>query len=600
MLATEIRHSRNVTIHQAFEQAVQHHQSGRLAEAEGLYRQILAAQPDHAEVLHMLGLLAHQAGHHDAAAELIGQAIALMPENAACRSNLTDVERVRRRFDAALAAGHRAIELRPDFAHAHNNLGNVFTDMGRPAEAIAAYRRTLELTPDDAEVCRNLANVLHATGRLEEAIAVFRTAVALQPDVAEAHHNLGNALLDTDRLAEAIGEHRLAIGLRPDFAEAHSSLGAGLRADGRFDEAIAAFRRAIELKPAFPNARIHLANALKDVGRVDEAVEACRSAVELNPDHASARMTLGTLELLAGDFERGWLNYEARWKKADFTSPKRDFQKPIWDGSPLEGRTLLIHAEQGFGDSIQFIRYAALAAGCGGPVVVECQRLLLDVFSTVPGIGQLVAAGDPLPHFDVHIPVMSLPLAFRTMLETIPRNVPYVSADAGRRQFWRDWIGCENSRLKVGLVWAGRPTHLHDRRRSLQLGQLLPLFGVQGVGFINLQMDDRAAQIQELSAGQRILDPSGSIADFADTAALVAELDLVIAVDTAVAHLAGALGKPVWVLLPFSPDWRWLLGREDSPWYPTMRLFRQQRAKEWEPVIAEVRKQLQTLTEVRA
>ena len=452
-----------MTVHEAFGAALAHHQSGRLAKAEPLYRQILATQPDHAETLHMLGLLAHQGGHHAAAEELIGKAIALLPENPGCLANLSDVLRVVGRFDEAVAAGRRAIMLRPDFANAHNNLGNVLKDMGRFDEAIAAYRRTLELTPDDPE----------------------------------------------------------------------------------------------------------------------------------------ARWNHALLLLLGGDFERGWPLYEARWETDRLRAAKRSFPQPMWDGSPLDGRRVLLHAEQGFGDSIQFIRYAPMVARLGGAVLVECQRPLVELFAAVPGVGAVVAAGDPLPPFDRHLPMLSLPLVFRTEPETIPRTVPYFASCPVRSQFWREWIGGDASRLRVGLVWAGRTSNFQQRMRALHLRQLLPVLRVPGVDFISLQMDRVAGQIMEIREASGVRDPSGHVSNFADTASLIAQLDLVISIDTAVAHLAGAMGRPVWTLLPFAPDWRWFLEREDSPWYPTMRLYRQERLGEWDPVIARIRDQLQSLLESR-
>jgi hypothetical protein len=452
-----------VTIQQAFELALGHHKAGRLAKAEPFYRQILGTQPDHAEALHMLGLLAHQSGHHDVALGLIGRAVVLVPNDAGCFANLCDVHRVLGRFDEAVAAGNRAIALRPGFAIAHNNLANALMDMGRFDEAIAACRRTLELIPDDPE--------------------------------AKWNHSL--------------------------------------------------------------------------------------------------------LLLLGGDFQRGWPLYEARWDTDRLRASKRDFRQPMWDGSPLNGQRVLLHSEQGFGDSIQFIRYAPLVAKSGGVVVVECQPSLAGLFATVEGVSKVVGDGEPLPPFDLHVPMLSLPFVFKTEPETIPSKVPYLAIDPARGQFWRDWLGDDGSRLKVGLVWAGRTSNFQQGMRAIQLRQLLPLLDVSGVNFVSLQMDGRAGQIFDTPGASNIRDPREHIGDFADTAALIAQLDLVITIDTAVAHLAGALGVPLWVMLPFAPDWRWFLHREDSPWYPTARLFRQQRILEWDPVIAKVRAELQSLVQSR-
>ena len=451
-----------MTIQQAFAEAVQHHQSGRLAKAEPLYRQILTAQPDHAEALHMLGLLAHQGGHHEAAHSLMSQAIAFLPEDAGCFANLCDVLRVLGRFDESVAAGRRAIALRPDFANAHNNLGNVLKDMGRTAEAIAAYRATLALAPDDPE--------------------------------AKWNHSL--------------------------------------------------------------------------------------------------------LQLVHGDYARGWPLYEARWDTDRLRASRRKFSQPMWDGSPLNGQRVLLHSEQGFGDTIQFIRYAPLIAKMGGTVLVECQPSLTRLLATVEGVSKVVGDGEPLPPFDLHVPMLSLPFVFKTEPETIPSKVPYLAIDPARGQFWRDWLG-DGSPLKVGFVWAGRTGNFQQAMRAIRLEQLLPLLRVPGVDFISLQMGDQAHQLAGTPGTSQVRDPSGRIGDFADTAALIAQLDIVISIDTAVAHLTGALGVPLWVMLPFACDWRWFLEREDSPWYPTARLFRQQRILEWDPVIAKVRGELQALAESR-
>lgn len=480
-----------------------------------------------------------------------------------------------------------------------HQLGVTAYKAGWGEAAVEFFSRALILAPKSAPLFSNLGHVLSLVGRLDEGVAACRQAIKLQPDYAEAHNNLGITLDKLGRHGQAVEAFRKAAKLKDNYADAYSNMGSSLALMGRMEEAVAANRRALELRPDYANASFNLGFALGNMGRYEEARAACRRASELDPSHTLADFTRALYHMIEGDFEQGLPLYEVRWATPEFTSPRRGFPQPMWDGGAWDGRTLLIHAEQGFGDAVQFVRYASLAADCGGPVIVECPEALMGVFSTVKGISKLILQGGPLPHFDLHIPMMSLPLAFGTRLETIPQNVPYVSADAARCQFWREWLAESDAVLKVGLVWAGRPTHTGDRMRSMHLRQFLPIFRVQDVDFVSLQFDRGLEQISQLPGKQRILDPSAHIADFADTAALVSQLDLVIAVDTAVAHLAGALGRPVWVLLPFSPDWRWMLGREDSPWYPSMRLFRQQRALEWDPVIAQVRKQLQILAESR-
>ena len=483
---------------------------------------------------------------------------------------------------------------------AWHQLGVTAHTAGWSEAAVEFFSRAVTLAPQSAVLFSNLGHVLSAVGRLDEAIAACRRAIKLQPDYAEAHNNLGIALDKLERHGPAVEAFRTAVKLKENYAEAFNNMGNALAMLGKIDEAVAVYRRALDLRPDYANASFNLGVALGRVGRYEEARAACRRASELDPSHKVADLSRALFHLIEGEFEQGLPLYEVRWDTPDHNSPRRDFAQPMWDGGPLDGKILLIHAEQGFGDSIQFIRYATLAAERGGQVIVEGPEALLEVFSTVKGIGQLVPQGAALPHFDLHVPMMSLPLAFRTTLETIPQKVPYISADAARCEFWREWLAENEASMKVGLVWAGRPTHTGDRQRSMQLRQFLPIFRVPDVDFVSLQFDRGIEQIAQLPGRQPIRDASADIHDFADTAALVSQLDLVIAVDTAVAHLAGALGKPVWVLLPSPPDWRWMLRREDSPWYPAMRLFRQQRALEWDPVIARLRKELQSLVDSRA
>ena len=595
-----VRPTCDVTIQQTFDEALQHRIAGRVAEAEALLRQAMAAGNADARTLGELGTKALDAAWNEAAEVLFGRAVDLDPKSATALSNLGRAFTALGRLDDAIAACREAIQLQPDLAEAHNQLGVAFGAAARLEEAVAAFKKAVKLRPGYAVAHNNLGIALRTMGRLDDAAAAYRRAIRIQPDYIEAINDLGNILETLGRSDEAIAAFRQAILAAPGDADLHNNLGIALREKGRIEEAVDAYSRAIALDPLHADAHHNLGNALGQLGRLDDAQAACSRALEINPRDAQAKFLSGTLHLLAGEFSLGWPRYEERWDIPEATSPRRDFAQPMWDGSALNGRRVLIHEEQGFGDAIEFIRYAHLVADRGGQVILECSGSLAEVFSTVKGVGEIVVAGEPLPPFDVHIPMMSLPLAFRTTLETIPQTVPYISADAGRREFWREWLSESDAALKVGVVWTGRPTHVRDRQRSMQLRQWLPIFRVPDVDFVSLQIGRSGEQIAQLPGRQPVRDASGHIEDFADTAALVSQLDLVIAVDTAVAHLAGALGKPVWVLLPFAPDWRWMLGREDSPWYPTMRLFRQQRAMEWEPVIARVRKELQTFVEDRA
>jgi Flp pilus assembly protein TadD len=551
-----------LTIQQAFELAVRHHQAGQLPQAENLYRQILAQQPEHVDAVHNLGMIAHQVGRHDVAVGLIRQAIAI----------------------------------KPGMAEAHYNLGIGLSATGRLKEAIAAYRQAIFLKPDYPEAYCNLGNVLKDKGQLDDAIAAFRQAIVLKPAAAEAHSNLGNALRHTGQLGEAIAACRRAIALNPQYPEAHNNLGVALRGEGELDEAVAACRQAIALKPNYPEAHNNLGIALREKGQLDEAIAACRKAIALKPDLPEAHYNLALTLLLRGDLLAGWAEYEWRWKCEDFPSPRRNFVQPQWNGSDSTDRIVLLHVEQGLGDAIQFIRYVPMLAERASTVVVVCQPELQRLLQFSFPDAQFITPSEPLPPFDFYCPALSLPSAFGTTLQTIPNSVPYLQTNSGEIERWRERLAGKGTGFKVGLAWAGSSKHANDRNRSLSLSFLSPLAQIPNVNFYSLQKGDAATQARNPSDAMKLVDWTEELKDFADTAALIANLDLVITVDTAVAHLAGAMGKPVWVLLPFVPDWRWMMDREDSPWYPTMRLFRQKVAGQWDEVITRVADSLAKLS----
>jgi lipoprotein NlpI len=441
--------------------------------------------------------------------------------------------------------------LRPDSAAAHNNLGNVLSDQGKLDEALAHFRRALELKPDYAEAQSNLGNVLNEQGKPDEALACYHRALELKPDYADAYIGTGNVLKKRGKPDESLACYRRALELRPDYADAHVSLGVALYELGKLDEARACYRRALELKP----------------------------------DHAVAHGNHSLLSLLTGDFQRGWPEYQWRWKTKQ--CPPRDFSQPLWDGRPLEGKTILLHAEQGYGDAIQFVRYAALVKERGGSVIVECPRPLLALLTTCAGIDQWVAQGEKLPAFDVHAPLLSLPGIFQTSLGNLPNATPYLFAAPDRVQRWRQELG-RLAGPKIGIAWRGSPKHLNDRCRSIPLSCFEPLARLPGIRLVSLQTEAGVEELQGARDRFPVTDVGRRLEDFMETAAVMMNLDLVIACDTAVVHLAGALGIPVWVALPLVPDWRWLVDRNDSPWYPTMRLFRQDSRGDWPGVFRRI------------
>ena len=582
---------KSASVQEAMSRAVQLHQAGRLPEAAAIYRQVLQQEPNHANALHLLGLAAHQSGDHHGAVRTIAQAIRANPMAAEFHNNLGEAFRSLGMADQAAQCYETAIGLKPGYAEAHANLGSALLQMGRLDEAVSAYRRAIELKGDIAGVHSNLGQALHAKGLLDEAIVAFRRSIELRGDFPNTHFHLANALKDKGRGEEAVAAYRRAIALRPDFAAAHNRLGDALRDVGRLDETVPAYRRAVEINPGFVEAQNNLAGALAATGQVEKALAECRRTLELRPDLAAAHLTRAMLLLLTGCFAEGWAEYEWRWEWAGAPSPMRDPTQPVWRGEDPRGRAILVQAEQGFGDTIQFIRYAPLLAQRGARVIVECRPELKPLLQALEGVEQVLAEGEPLPPCDLRLPLLSAPLAFRTTLETVPANVPYLRPDPARVDQWRSRLAPRSTpvapRLKVGLAWAGKPVNMADWYRSMPLSSLAPLADVKDVRFYSLQKGS-GEQAANAPAPMALCDLTNELRDFADTAALIANLDLVITVDTAVAHLAGAMAKPVWTLLPFVPEWRWLLDREDSPWYPTMRLFRQKTRGDWAGVVERV------------
>ena len=454
-------------------------------------------------------------------------------------------------------------------------------------------------------------------GRVSQAISCFRKAVALAPGFPAAHYNLGNALVEHNQHAEAAISFRNAIGLAPTLAEAHSNLGAALKQLGGLDEAARHCREAIALAPNFPLGHFNLGAIFEEQRDLEQAVASYRNATRLAPNFAEAHLNLAMMLLALGDFPAGWQEHEWRWKTSlmrpgagNLLQPNwniastlpgaHNLPRPQWRGETLPGKTLLIHAEQGFGDTIQFCRYAPLASARGLRVILQAPAPLLRLLQSLPGIGEFIPEGAPLPPFDVHIPMMSLPLAIGTTLETIPALSPYLQAAASDIEAWSARFAAYPAGIpRIGLVWAGNSyqgspkLQAVDRRRSIGLDRFTPFLDCPNLNFFSLQKN------QQPSGSFPIIDLMQQVRDFADTAALIANLDLVISVDTAVAHLAAALGKPVWLLNRFTSDWRWMSNRRDSLWYPTMRLYNQKTPDDWGPVIAQAAADLRLLSASR-
>jgi tetratricopeptide (TPR) repeat protein len=576
-----------MTTQETLNQAISHHQAGRFAEAEELYRQVLASEPNNPNALNMLGALAGEYGRLEEAMDLIGRAVARHPRVAEFRCNLGETYRRAGRTSEAQTELREAIRLNPTLADAHNGLGLVLQSENKTDDAIAAFSQAILWNPALVDAHFNLGTSLIKKKEYTQAIAALKRAIELDPRHAKAHNDLGACYVWTKQLDLAMEECRRAIEINPEQVEAHNNLGACLKSVGRLDEAIESGQRALAIRPDFVDALNNLGMALEERGRFTEAVAAYKRALVLQPDLQEAHWNLALESLRLGDLETGWREYEWRLKGPEpLIAP--DFQQPRWTGRDLHGKTILLHPEQGFGDMIHFIRYIPLLAEKGARIIFCVQAPLVRLFTDFPQVEKIVPVGEPLPNFDYYCPLMSLPLMFGTTLENIPNQVPYLHPSPGLVREWTEKLGPKDSRLRVGLVWAGSPGHKSDPVRSLRLEQFAPLAAIDGVEFHSLQKGPAAEQAKNPPIGMKLIDRTDQLADFADTAALIANLDLVISVDTAVAHLAGAMAKPVWVALHISPDWRWMFDRPDSPWYPTMRLFRQSKANEWSDVAAKL------------
>jgi Flp pilus assembly protein TadD len=481
-----------------------------------------------------------------------------------------------------MAAFDAAIALHPGFAEAHNSRGIALASLEHYRDALVSFDRALELNADYAECHNNRGIVLQQLGQIDAALASFDRAIALKPDNARAHNNRGTVLSELGRSGDALAIYEKAIALDPFYAEAFYNHCMALHDLGRFDDALASFGKAIALRPYYAEAHHNRATVLQDVLRLDEAIRSYATAIELRPDRAESYANQAYCYLQMGRFEEGWRLHEWR-KRLPAPIGARTFPQPLWlGGEDLSGRTLFVHCEQGFGDTMQFCRYGKVLKTMGADVVMSVPEPLHRLLTQLGPDIEIIGQAEVPAAFDYHCPMMSLPLALRTTLETIPAGPPYILADQQLRQDWETRLPAK-TKPRIGITWRGSTAHRNDRNRSVDLATLAPLLS-SDAHWISLQYDDAPSPPRP-----QLVSLGGSWRDFADTAAVIGGLDLVITVDTSVAHLAGAMGKPVFILLPFNSDWRWLLDRDDSPWYPSARLFRQRQTESWTDVIARVR-----------
>jgi tetratricopeptide (TPR) repeat protein len=623
----DISYGAMTSIPQLLELGVQHHQSGQLESAERTYRQILAVDPDQVDALHLLGVLAHQCGNSELAIDYISRAIASRPDAADAHYNLALAQQALKRYEDALGSFRQALRFNPEpSALLHHQLGNALAQLSKFDEAAASYRcalalepkhhgslvnlgralthlqmleeaadcyrRALETDPQSARTHYELGLVLTRQGKLADAEHALMNALRLEPDFADAHHHLGGIFIEQRRETQALQHLEQAVRLKPQDAEIHHNLGNLCRVQGLLERAVRHGREAVRLSPQFIEGHINLGVALRDSGQIPAALQSYERAIQLQPDNAEAHWNRALALLSQGDYREGWQEYEWRWKRRGHEL--RRFEQPTWDGSPLQGRTILLHAEQGIGDTLQFVRYAPLVKHRGGKVLLECQTELVRLLRTCEGVDDVIARGTALPEFDVHAPIMSLPRILDTTIENLPAQLPYLAANADRLLELRSALDV-SSKLNVGIVWRGNPAHQNDRFRSLRPTQLLPLAQLPGVRLYSLQKGVGREELAALTTPSNIVDLADSLEDFYDTAAVVANLDLVIGCDTSVVHLAGALAVPTWVLLSAAADWRWLQTRTDSPWYPNVKLFRQQCLGNWDDVIQAAKQSLAQL-----
>jgi tetratricopeptide (TPR) repeat protein len=644
-------------IHTLFEQGVRLHQSGDFGNAEQCYQQVLAVQPNHADALHLLGMIAHQFGQHQPAMELIERAIKINKKSPVYCANLGLVYQAQGQFKDAEKWYRKALAIKPDYADAHHNLAAALHAQSRTKDAEASFRRAVALKPKYVEAWINFGNFLHQAQRYQEAEACFNKALEInpefvavyynlahclreqknydgaiaayrrlldrQPDHSDARfflalsqaergdaegaaasyrellaqdpqhvlalNNLGNALMTLQKWADAEQAYRTCLSVQPAFAQAHYNLGNLLAELERYAEAEACYREALRLNPQYFEALCGLGMVFKAQHKLDDACGYLQQAIGLRPDSSDAHMNYAMTLLLNGNLQEGWKEYE--WRLVHHPELSRAFPYPVWRGENLAGKTILVWGERGFGDEIQFVRYLPSLKAMGARVVFECREELYDLFAMANLCDSLIVRklnAEITERIDYQIPLLSVlaRLNAKENTDTCPPN--YLTADPRLIQQWKDRLQ-EDSAYRVGLVWAGNPQHKNDHNRSASLALYRPFTSVAGCSFYSLQKgSDEAAAAQ-----MGIIDYSSELHSFSDTAALISNLDLVICVDTSVAHLAGALGKNVWLLLPFDPDWRWGLRSEQTVWYPGMTMFRQTAPRDWNALIALVKTALE-------
>ncbi len=584
------------TVAALYETGIAHLRAGRHLDAQICCQQALAIDAGHADTLHLMGLLSLQAGQYDHAVEWLSRAIRQTPNTQTRKTDYLSALGITLkqmgRLNDARNVFDKAVQLRPDDADLWKHAGGVLVALNRPADALLSFQHALQLDPRHWEAAYQSGVLLHQFERFEEALVQFNLCDELRPDHAATLQTRARVLRGLKRYESCVADARRAHALDPADPVTCNNIGDALLWLGRHEEGLQWFDKALARRPDFIEVLLNKGFALLQAHRFDEAFETYRHLLVVDPNNAKAAWQLAHLKLLTGDFEAGWAEREARWKMPDFSTEYPKFSQAKWLGQEsIEGNTILVHVDEGLGDTLQFARYLPMLAARGARVVLVVQDALCPLLADVSGVSACIPfSSKTYPPFDLHCPIMSLPLAFGTTLATIPSANYLPPLPAARIQVWEQRLG-PRDRLRVGLVWAGNPKQGNDCNRSVPFRTLTPLLDVDAT-FVSLQKDPRPDDKTRLGERTDIVDLTADLGDFVETAALICCLDLVITVCTSVAHLAGTLGRPTWVMLPYLPDWRWLLDRDNSPWYPTVRLFRQDDTRDYAGVVDRMRTEL--------
>jgi len=606
---------------------IKHLQNNQIAFAEDIFNKIIKLDPRHPDALHMLGVVQYRNGNSKDAIRLIKKSIKIKPNVSVYHRNYGIALISAEKYKEAINELRKAVKLDGNDFQAYNELGTIYSRIGRINDATKMYKKSIYINPNNIMALYNIGNNCLVASRFTDAEKYFKKYISSSSNNKDAYRGLGDALMYQKKYEQAIDAYNESLNINQNQEYVINSIGTIKRKQQHIKESIEYFNKAIAINPKYSNAYSNLGNSYRDLSefnraieqyiiaikydqgnkyaydglgvaynemlRIDEAISSYKKAISIDGEYANAHFNLSLALLLCGQFKNGWREYEYRWKSENFQSPKRNFSQPQWGGQMLDGKTIFIHAEQGIGDTIQFIRYIEKVAKYNGEIIVECQKPLIKLLSNFSQISKLIYSGDDVPNFDFHSPLLSLPYILGTEVSSIPSNIPYISVD---RKFNID--NKQEHQISIGIVWAGSPAHKNDKNRSTTLDNFLKLLSIDNVKLFSLQVGDRKKDLDITAINDSIVDLTDNIQDYSDTASIIKQLDLVISVDTSVAHLSGAMGKPTWTLIPYSPDFRWMLNRKDSPWYPSMKLFRQSEYGNWDDVFDNVLESLKQFNNI--